>query len=299
MRRILLVGGFLLLGLVFVCVVVAGGPYTRWVQPGAVVYTDPDSAADVSVTVTKTVAVSVTLTTGWAEITSPPELAGFVQTSQLLKEEPSALKVQRDADAQKAKDAALAARKVGDLSWGELVAFLKQLLGQPVTAASAPATALATTTYVVKAGDSLSLIAARYGVNWVDLAKANNISSPWRIEVGQSMTIPVAPVTATVSTSGWPRTAAEFLALTTAGQPAAPDDRSWIPIQIGEIHRPVGESNAWAVTREKNKEGLIIPFWVRNYSGRAQDGYCMVGGKYATGTPANFAGLSQGVTFRP
>jgi len=95
MRRILLVGGFLLLGLVFVCVVVAGGPYTRWVQPGAVVYTDPDSAADVSVTVTKTVAVSVTLTTGWAEITSPPELAGFVQTSQLLKEEPSALKVQR------------------------------------------------------------------------------------------------------------------------------------------------------------------------------------------------------------
>ncbi len=44
--------------------------------------------------------------------------------------------------------------------------------------------------YVVKAGDSLSVIAHRYGVTQQALMRANNISNPDRIQVGQELVIP-------------------------------------------------------------------------------------------------------------
>src|SRR5438105_15220184 len=45
-------------------------------------------------------------------------------------------------------------------------------------------------TYVVKAGDTLGQIAAQLGVPVDDLAKANNITDPTKIQVGQQLKVP-------------------------------------------------------------------------------------------------------------
>lgn len=44
--------------------------------------------------------------------------------------------------------------------------------------------------YTVKSGDTLSAIGARYGVPYMDIARANNISNPNLIRVGQQLIIP-------------------------------------------------------------------------------------------------------------
>ncbi|MCA9904482.1 MAG: LysM peptidoglycan-binding domain-containing protein [Anaerolineae bacterium] len=57
-----------------------------------------------------------------------------------------------------------------------------------------------TTTYVVQPNDSLTALAARYGVTIDALASANNITVTTRLYVGQSLVIPVsAPSTNTGS----------------------------------------------------------------------------------------------------
>lgn len=43
------------------------------------------------------------------------------------------------------------------------------------------------TSYTVKSGDSLSTIAAQYGLNWRTLASKNNLQSPYTIYVGQQL----------------------------------------------------------------------------------------------------------------
>ena len=43
--------------------------------------------------------------------------------------------------------------------------------------------------YTVKSGDSLSAIAARYGMSYETLARLNNISDPNRIYVGQTLNL--------------------------------------------------------------------------------------------------------------
>ncbi len=57
--------------------------------------------------------------------------------------------------------------------------------------ASAPATT-GQTTYAVQAGDTLSAIAGRFGTSIDALATANNLSAPYLIAVGQSLSIPAA-----------------------------------------------------------------------------------------------------------
>ncbi len=47
-------------------------------------------------------------------------------------------------------------------------------------------------TYTVKSGDTLSGIAAKFGVTWQAIAKANKIKSPYRIVRGQVLQIPPA-----------------------------------------------------------------------------------------------------------
>jgi len=49
--------------------------------------------------------------------------------------------------------------------------------------------------YIVQPGDTIFLIAMKYGVNYVELQRANNLSSP-NIYPGQSLFIPTAPAAA-------------------------------------------------------------------------------------------------------
>lgn len=50
--------------------------------------------------------------------------------------------------------------------------------------------------YVVRAGDTLNAIAARFGVSVQELIRVNNIPYPYYIYVGQNLYIPIAPTPA-------------------------------------------------------------------------------------------------------
>lgn len=50
--------------------------------------------------------------------------------------------------------------------------------------------------YVVRAGDTLNSIAARFGVPVQELIRVNNLSYPYYIYVGQNLYIPVSPTPA-------------------------------------------------------------------------------------------------------
>ncbi len=63
-----------------------------------------------------------------------------------------------------------------------------QIPGHDGSSSFQPATSGAQ--YVVKSGDTLSAIGARYGVNYMDIARASGISNPNVIHPGQVLTIP-------------------------------------------------------------------------------------------------------------
>jgi LysM repeat protein len=54
-----------------------------------------------------------------------------------------------------------------------------------------PAIREKTETYTVKSGDSLGVIAQRYGISLEQLIKANDLANPNILEVGQVLTVPV------------------------------------------------------------------------------------------------------------
>ena len=62
--------------------------------------------------------------------------------------------------------------------------------------ASSTTTSSAAGSYTVKAGDSLSAIAARYGMSYETLARLNNISNPNHIYVGQTLNLGASGYTA-------------------------------------------------------------------------------------------------------
>lgn len=74
------------------------------------------------------------------------------------------------------------------------------------TRPAAPSTSTTTTapqqlTYVIQSGDSLSLIAQRFGISTEDLANFNAISDANAIQVGQELSIPPTTIaSATTST---------------------------------------------------------------------------------------------------
>ena len=134
-------------------------------------------------------------------------------------------------------------------------------------------------------------------------------------EVGSESTS-VAPAEAVAAESSeeevnldWPQTAQEFLEWVTEDQP--PLSTGWLPLEVGEIHRPVGEPNAWAVGREKNMSGNIVSFYAWNQSPCMQDGWMSMAHDRAnlgrkqpvtalgSGIPADWKGPVQGLTFRP
>lgn len=57
------------------------------------------------------------------------------------------------------------------------------------------------TTYTVAKGDCLSTIGTKLGVNWKDIAKLNNISSPYVIYTGQKLKIPTSKTTTSSTNS--------------------------------------------------------------------------------------------------
>ena len=71
----------------------------------------------------------------------------------------------------------------------------------PPTTAPPPST---TPAYIVQQGDSLSIIAQRFGVSTQQLADFNGIEDPNNIRVGQTLTIPptTAPTTVTTVAEG-------------------------------------------------------------------------------------------------
>ncbi|WP_096154883.1 MULTISPECIES: C40 family peptidase [Bacillus] len=81
--------------------------------------------------------------------------------------------------------------------------FVGQVLNVPSTGSNTVSTPTATTTYTIRSGDSLSVVAQRHGVTYTALLAANSsITDPNRIFVGQVINIPsgggqVAPVVAT------------------------------------------------------------------------------------------------------
>jgi LysM repeat protein len=77
-------------------------------------------------------------------------------------------------------------------SYRRLVAVLlvAMLLGAVFAEAAAAAPAEAASAYIVRPGDTLGTIAARYGVSATALARANGITNPDRIYIGQSLVIP-------------------------------------------------------------------------------------------------------------
>jgi LysM repeat protein len=72
-----------------------------------------------------------------------------------------------------------------------------------VTTLPPPTTTPPTTTpeYIVQQGDSLSIIAQRFGVSTEDLANFNGISDPDSIQVGQTLTIPPATTPSSETTT--------------------------------------------------------------------------------------------------
>src|SRR5436190_19231842 len=68
-----------------------------------------------------------------------------------------------------------------------------QVLRLSPAAAPSPSAPAAPSTYVIKKGDSLSVVAKRLGITVDALAKANKVANLDRITLGQSLVIPGAP----------------------------------------------------------------------------------------------------------
>ncbi len=84
--------------------------------------------------------------------------------------------------------------------------FLIVLLMMAFLAGTLPYATLAATTscaqkYTVKSGDTLSKIAADYKIDWKELAKANNLTEPYTLSVGQTLCVPGSTSSTTSSTS--------------------------------------------------------------------------------------------------
>lgn len=117
--------------------------------------------------------------------------------------------------------------------------------GRTASAAPTPSTSSSSTpratgsTYTVQAGDTPGGIANRFGVSTQDLMRANNISDPRRMRVGQELTIPGAatrtePAPTTGTTRTTPSTTPRETTPTTPRPSGTTSDRA-LTIPFGEI----------------------------------------------------------------
>ncbi len=63
--------------------------------------------------------------------------------------------------------------------------------------------ALSDGTYTVQPGDTLAVIAARFGVDIIAIITVNNLTNPDQLEVGQVLQIPTQPVVSTTNATGF------------------------------------------------------------------------------------------------
>ena len=131
-----------------------------------------------------------------------------------------------------------------------------------------PAGNLREVSYVVRKGDSLGLIAKRFGVSSNDLALINKISRPDLIRVGQKLTIPL---------SGSKRFATpNLLDSTTLSRlnSIRPTPGKWDRIIIHHSATPIDDAvNMHKVHLARGmKNGLAYHFVISNGSRKAQDG---------------------------
>ena len=85
--------------------------------------------------------------------------------------------------------------------------------------------AMAPNYYTVRSGDTLSSIAARYGLNYISIAEMNDIAPPYRIYVNQSLRLKSSSAPRTVSTQVIAQPEAiqrQTIALPTTPQPVSP-----------------------------------------------------------------------------
>ena len=84
------------------------------------------------------------------------------------------------------------------------VLTIKQATSSSQSTTAAPAKPASTATYTVKAGDTLSQIAASHGTSYQNLASLNHLSNPNEIYVGQTLKLQATTNTSTQTTTSTP-----------------------------------------------------------------------------------------------
>ncbi|WP_019206283.1 LysM peptidoglycan-binding domain-containing protein [Limosilactobacillus ingluviei] len=84
------------------------------------------------------------------------------------------------------------------------VLTIKQATSASQSTTAAPAKPASTATYTVKAGDTLSQIAASHGTSYQNLASLNHLSNPNEIYVGQTLKLQATTNTSTQTTTSTP-----------------------------------------------------------------------------------------------
>lgn len=129
--------------------------------------------------------------------------------------------------------------------------------------------------YVVKKGDSLGSIGARFGVKVTDLLSRNNISKPDLIKIGQKIIIPV---------QGGVKPKPSLLpsSLIKSLSTIRPKFGKWKKIIIHHSATPVDDAmNMHRVHKARGmKNGLAYHFVISNGSRKASDGEVFIGGRW-------------------
>jgi peptidoglycan DL-endopeptidase LytE len=194
---------------------------------------------------------------------------------------------------------------------GAAVLVPSAAMASPAPVSSPSVAAAATSTYTVRAGDTLSSIAARFGVSVSALASANHISNPNLIYVGRSLVIPGGSGSSSASSSSSSSVASSGQSYTVASG----DTLSGIAgrfgvsvsalaslnhisntnlIYVGEtLHLPAGASSAGTSSGSSGSSGgSSSSGTVSTYTVQAGNTLASIAAKYGT-TVSNLVALNH------
>jgi len=132
-----------------------------------------------------------------------------------------------------------------------------------------PVTPVAGTHHTVRPGETLASIGRTYGIGWQTLAKANHLSNPDHLEVGQSLWIPLPTHTAHDNTLPL-ALPARFPPTQPLLWPAQGMLSSAFGMRGGQFHRGIDVSAAKGTPIVAAASGLVL------FSGRGPEGYGMM-----------------------